>query len=299
MRAFLYDKYGYYPEDEFATSFEQDGWIFKLEISEKNDIEIHSLRVLLEEIHQKIPSLGSDIIMTRDGHYVSMSEYGPVVLIAVKNIAVNHNTLHQLHMSFLGQFNNEDLRISHLRNLWIDKTNIIEEKIISSIPLTDEVNKHIYLITQYALGLSENAIQYLLDTSTYYGDKIVNTTITHKRLDRLDSFYLMNPFNLIIDSPMRDLAELYKNNQIPLNELSKLLNNYKLSPLDASLLLARCLYPSHIFDVVEDYYELHKSFEEKGEELYLNLESNILRIKKLYRLLVSKYSIRPISWLEQ
>ena len=298
MRAFLYDKYGYYPEDEFATSFEKDGWIFKLEISEKNDSEIHSLRILLEEIHKKIPSIGSDIIMARDGHYVSMSEYGPVVLVAVKNASVNLNTLYQLHMSFLGKFNNEDLRISHLRNLWIDKTNIIEEKIVSSIPLTNEINKRVYLITQYALGLAENAIQYLLDTATNYGDRITNTTISHKRLERLDSFYLMNPFNLIIDSPMRDLAELYKNNQISINDLSKLLNNYKISIVDASLLLARCLYPSHIFDVVEDYYELHKSFEHRGEELYLNLESNLLRIKKLYRLLVSKYSIRPISWLE-
>ena len=298
MRAFLYDKYGYYPDDEFATSFEQNGWFFKLELSEKNDVELHSLRVLLEEIHQKIPSLWSDIIMSRDGHYVSMSEYGPVVLIAVKNADVNINSLYNLHQMFNNHFINEDLRISHIRNLWIDKVNVIEEKIVYSISSNDETNKHITMITHHALGLAENAIQYLLDTSTYYGDKIINKTVAHKRLDKFDSFYLMNPFNLIVDSPMRDLAELYKSNQITLQELSRLLNLYQATPFDASLLLARCLYPSQAFDIIEDYYELHKNFQQEGEKLFMNLENSMLRIKKLYRLLVNRYSIRPISWLE-
>ena len=37
MRAFIYDKYGYYPDEEYSTSFEYQGWFFKLEICEKND----------------------------------------------------------------------------------------------------------------------------------------------------------------------------------------------------------------------------------------------------------------------
>ena len=51
MRAFIYDKYGYYPDEEYSTSFEYQGWFFKLEICEKNDTELHSLRLLLKEIN--------------------------------------------------------------------------------------------------------------------------------------------------------------------------------------------------------------------------------------------------------
>ena len=52
MRAFIYDKYGYYPDEEYSTSFEYQGWFFKLEICEKNDTELYSLRLLLNEINQ-------------------------------------------------------------------------------------------------------------------------------------------------------------------------------------------------------------------------------------------------------
>ena len=100
MRAFIYDKYGYYPDEEYSTSFEYQGWFFKLEICEKNDTELHSLRLLLNEINQNYDNLGSDIILSRDGHYVSNSEYGPVVLVAIKEGEVNINDLFKMHQLY-------------------------------------------------------------------------------------------------------------------------------------------------------------------------------------------------------
>lgn len=298
MRAFIYDKYGYYPDDEFATSFEYNGWYFKIEISEKNDQEIHALRLMLEEINQNFTSLGSDIIMSKDGHYVSMSEYGPVVLVAIKNGDVTINDLLKLQYLFKDHFLDRHLQISYLHNLWINKTDTIENRILSSLPLDNENYRLIYLLGQYGIYIAENAIQYLLDIGFDYGNEIINKTLAHKRLDVLNCRYLFNPFNLLIDSPSRDLAELYKHEQLSLQDVLKITLDNNFSKQDASLLLARCLYPAYIFDLLEDYYELKKDIFFKAKEVYDNLDNRQLRIKKLHDALVKYYQIRPISWLE-
>ena len=106
-------------------------------------------------------NLGSDIILSRDGHYVSNSEYGPVVLVAIKEGEVNINDLFKMHQLYFQRFNNK-LVISHLRNLWLNKIQNIEERILPTLPLDDKEFSLLYNLSEYALGLAENAIQYLL-----------------------------------------------------------------------------------------------------------------------------------------
>ena len=277
MRAFIYDKYGYYPPTEEATSFEYNGYFFKLELSEKNDYQINELRILLDRVNKVFYPLGSDVILTRDNHYVSNSEYGPVVLICVKNGEVNINSLYKMHYEFFNKF---------------------EEKILPSLPIDNKEYKNMRVIGEYALYMIENAIQYLLDMEIYYGDDIKNVTLAHKRLDKLDTFYLFNPFNLVIDSPMRDLGELYKNNQITIEELTNLLNKYNITSQDASLLMARCIYPSKIVDIYEDYYELKKDVKPLLNKYYTLIDTHIVKLKKLHKYLVNNYKIRPINWLK-
>ena len=298
MRAFLYDKYGYYPDEEYSTSFTYQGWFFKLEISEKNDYELASLKKLLNDINNSFQNLGSDIVLTRDGHYVTTSEYGPVVLVAIKEGKVTIDTFFKMHQMFYNQFQNQ-LTVSYLRNLWLNKINTIEERIIPSLPNDNKEFSSLYILSMYALGSAENAIQYLLDIIYYYGNEIKNTSLVHKRIDELNSFYLFNPFNLIIDSPMRDLAELYKNDLLSLEQLYDLLKKYPLTSLDASLLLARCLYPNQIFDLLEDYYELKKDITNRVNQLIISINSKEFKLKKLHKFLVSNYQIRPISWLDK
>mgnify|MGYP004541223885 FL=1 len=298
MRAFLYDKYGYYPDEEYSTSCTYQGWFFKLEISEKNDYAIASLNKLLNDINNSFQNLGSDSVLTRDGHYVTTSEYGPVVLVAIKEGKVTIDTLFKMHQMFYNQFQNQ-LTVSYLRNLWLNKINTIEERIIPSLPNDNKEFSSLYILSMYALGSAENAIQYLLDIIYYYGNEIKNTSLVHKRIDELNSFYLFNPFNLIIDSPMRDLAELYKNDLLSLEQLYDLLKRYPLTSLDASLLLARCLYPNQIFDLLEDYYELKKDITNRVNQLIISINSKEFKLKKLHKFLVSNYQIRPISWLDK
>lgn len=297
MRAFIYDKYGYYPKDEFSTSFEYQGWFFKIEISEKNDREIHALRLMLEEINGQFDNLGSDIIMTKDGHYVSLSEYGPVALVAIKNGEVKFDDLLKLQKMFYNRFNETHLLISHIRNLWINKTDVIENRIIPSLPLENNKFHIVHIVAQYGLGLAENAIQYLLDTGFDYSNEIKNKTLSHKRLDVFNSRFLFNPFNMVIDSPMRDYAELYKHDQINLVQLDILLKQIEVNKQDAMILLARVIYPTDIFDLLEDFYELKKDITAKARTIYDNIEVRLLKLKKIHSYLVNHYQIRPISWL--
>lgn len=297
MRAFIYDKYGYYPPNEDSTSFEYKGWFFKLEISEKNDSQINELRLLLDKINTEFNPLGCDILLTRDNRYVSYSEYGPVIMVAIKMGEVNTDTLLKMHSLFFNKFN-EKMKISKLRELWLSKSRNIEERILPSIPIDNKEFHKMKIIGEYTLYLIENAIQYLLDSQIYYGDEISNVTLTHKRIEKLDAFYLFNPSNLVVDSPMRDLSELYKNDEIIIEDLCSLIKKYNISSLDASLLMARCIYPSKFVDLFEDYYELKKDVKSLVTKYYDLIYVQLIKLKKLHAYLVKNYMIRPINWLK-
>ena len=97
---------------------------------------------------------------------------------------------------------------------------------------------------------------------------------------------------------MRDLAELYKNNILSLEQLFDLLKRYQINSLDAYLFFARCLYPNQIFDILEDYYELKKDVKKRVEYYSNTLTQFEFKLRKLHKFLVNNYQIRPISWLE-
>ena len=60
---------------------------------------------------------------------------------------------------------------------------------------------------------------------------------------------MFNPFNLILDHSSRDLAELYKNDLIGINDLLNICNYYNYKLDEYEYLLARMLYPTFILVV--------------------------------------------------
>ena len=66
---------------------------------------------------------------------------------------------------------------------------------------------------------------------------------------------------MIYDTLIRDYAELYKFDLIDIYELNRLIDKLSLTQKEASLLMARIMYPTKIFDLLEDNYlnEEHKS----------------------------------------
>ena len=71
----------------------------------------------------------------------------------------------------------------------------------------------------------------------------------------MDTFDFFNPFNFVFDHPIRDFAELYKNNVIDFANLISILEYYRLDSKIATLFVARLLYPSEVFDALEDNLE--------------------------------------------
>ena len=108
---------------------------------------------------------------------------------------------------------------------------------------------------------------------------------------------LFNPFNIVIDSPTRDLAFLYKEKAINLNELISIIDYYKLDQMEISLLMARALFPTATFDILEDYFALKKDIKLSIVKKHKKTKREVNLLVELHKRLVEKYKIRPIEWL--
>ena len=101
-----------------------------------------------------------------------------------------------------------------------------------------------------------------------------------------------NPFNFIVDHPLRDYVELYKNDFIDYRSMVNALEYYEIDSKLASVIVARVLYPTRVFDLLEDgYYDTCK-------KINYSIEKEIAKIKNVYLYFKKKYRIRPILWLE-
>ena len=49
MRAYIFDQYGYYEDDEYASEFDYQGWHFKLEKTDKSEDELKDLNEYVKE----------------------------------------------------------------------------------------------------------------------------------------------------------------------------------------------------------------------------------------------------------
>ena len=150
----------------------------------------------------------------------------------------------------------------------------------------DSIEKMMFLI-----GLATNAMQYLSDIINDHGSKLYGVTLTHKRIKNLGSFDFFNPLNFIIDTPCKDIAMLYQNNVLTIDDLSKYLDLYRFDPISIKMLMARILYRCDIFDLLESRENVFKN------NIFV-VTKEMEKIKKAYSLLKNKYNIRPIDWLE-
>lgn len=300
MRAFIFDKYGYYPDQEDAIQFEQDGWIFKLEIVQKQtEEEIQSLDTFVDQLAGLFPNFGVRIIPNRNGAFISETDFGKVALVAIKKRYFSLQELAYIHQQYLQSNPQEKFTITQLMELWEEKVNVIEEKAIPTIKIDDYAYERIMVATIHAIGLAENAIQYLAELKIDYGDEIENLTLCHRRLSSLESECVLNPFHFILDNAIRDLAELFKARKIPDDLFLENLSNYPLQAKEAGLLFARIIFPTYLFDLLETHYSDRIDVRSQILSYYRSLPEWMVTIQKVERYLVEHYGIRPISWLQK
>lgn len=296
MRAFIFDKYGYYEDDEFASEFDYQGWHFKLEKTDRNEEELEELNEYVKRLENLFFNSGISIIKNREGNLLSKSEFGDCALVSIKNRKMELSDLLQMH-TFFKDNQDQEYTVKEMLKLWEDKVDLINEKVIPSIKIGDYRYEEIMTSIIFAMGLAENAMQYLAELELDLGNKINNLTLAHKRLYTLSSYEFFSPLNLIVDNPMRDLAELYKSSVLNNESLLNTLNYYNPSKQDVSLLLARILFPTTFFDQLDDYYVLRKDVKSNVITYKDNANMLLNNLKNLEQNLTQKYGIRPIKWL--
>ena len=298
MRAFLFDQYGYYPPHEDDSEFELEGWTFKLEaIQDQKEEELQSLNDFLQRLMQLFPTMGAQIITNRKGTFISEDDYGKVILVATKKQKMRIQDIIKIHQQYVNSPSEIPYTTTYLLSLWEEKINSIEQKILPSIRVDDFAYQKIMVAAIYALGLAENALQYLTEIAIDYGKEISPLTLSHRRLESLDSHTVFDPLNLILDSPIRDIAEAWKYKVITTTELLQILPTYQLSIKEVSLLFARMLFPTRFFDLLEKHYGERVDVRKQILAYYREMNQDLLELKKVEQLLVKNYGIRPISWL--
>lgn len=297
MKSFIYDKYGYYVDDD-TTKFDYKDWHFELELTKYNESELLNMKTFLKEIPTYFSNLESDIVFSRDNKLLQESIYGNVCLVATKKKKISIDELISFPLLFSFMAENKSLKISQIKQVWINKVDKIEEKILTKVKIDDFTYKLLMELYIFNAGLAETAIQYLADTIYLYGDNVEETSLTHKRIKDFSSYTFLNPLNFIVDFKYRDISELIKNDLISFDELKNKIIKLNLSSKNASLILARLLYPTDLYDVLEEFYLIKKDVSKEIYLLHNNINKKIEKIKKVYNLFINLYKIKPINWLD-
>lgn len=172
------------------------------------------------------------------------------------------------------------------KTLWSNKNDYLEYQ-INQFGLDYPLLRESFA---YFNGLSEIAVQILNDTFNN------NLYIVHKRISYHTTYYdFYNPFNMVLDSKVRDIAEYYKDAFLYIKDLKLeyFFNNYNLTNNEKLLFLSRMLYPTFYYDMFEKIInKLEK--EEKIKKIINNIDEyeNLLNI-------ISNYIGFNISWLKK
>ena len=100
MKSFIYDKYGYYVDDD-TTKFDYKDWHFELELTKYNESELLNMKTFLKEIPTYFSNLESDIVFSRDNKLLQESIYGNVCLVATKKKKISIDELISFPLLFL------------------------------------------------------------------------------------------------------------------------------------------------------------------------------------------------------
>ena len=294
--SFIFDNYGLYPNDMIDNSFIIDEYLYKIEeVKNYNEEDIIKLLEFSNEIN-KIFNNSYKIIKNRQNKYLTTNYNSNYVLVAIKMFKINYYDIIKFNLSFQNS-GASNYKISQMIDVWLERYNNIQQSCFNSLDNEDVHYNEIYIAVSFAFGLAENAISYLADAKLDYGDDIERLSLSHIRLNSMDSYSFLNPINMIYDCIVRDYAELYKFNLIDLMDLNKVLDYLSLNQKEASILMARILFPTRIFDLLEENY-LSEDFNfNKTSEYLKSIDKELQRIRNIHKVLIKKYNIRPIKWL--
>lgn len=287
--------------------------------------ELHDMSQYLQE--QKDPYV-STFLMTKDNELTFEHEGSKYSLLKSASYLSNRSfqlgtELAQFHqkgrqfpyqvkeMTRLGGWKGFwEKRLDQLEQFWRQKAFMhplepFEKKFVESFP--------------YYLGLSENAIQYLVDTELDEKPGIVDSgTVCHQRMTKnkwSQENLVKIPTDWVLDHGSRDLAEYMRNTFIMYrNDLFEqgflFLQQYEevtpLSSFSKRLIYSRLLFPLHYFETIEGYYispeSEHDFYEDRLDRLLLDSDRYELFLRTFHEMSGMRnahFQIPQIKWLTQ
>lgn len=292
MKTFLFEQYGYYPKEIDNNTFFINGWMYKLLETDLTGENINSIIEYTEIINKKFNNKGPYIIKNKFNNVISTLNEQNYVLVTSYFTTITYKEMIEFHYLFFRE--DEYVELDKILEVWKARIDNIEKKLSSYLRMDSVYYKENLDISMFCIGLAINAMQYLSDIIYNYDKKMYGVSIVHRRLKDLNTFDFFNPFNYIVEHPLKDLSMLYQNNYLSFEDLKKTIDLYKLDIISATFLMSRILYRADIFDTLE----CKRDLQTKNQKFNFSIEKEMIKLKNIYNYLKEKYSIRPIDWLE-
>ncbi|WP_010676424.1 spore coat putative kinase YutH [Bacillus timonensis] len=291
--------------------------------------ELNEIKYLSDYMVQKGDIRVGSILPTTDGKLSANINDEEVAIIRcpVYNHRVSNSLgyelarFHKRGRSFPYRVNKLN-RIGQWKYLWekrVDQMELFWKEKVKQHPETRFETLFVEAFPYY-IGLTENAIQYLVDTEMDVQPTAIDSaTICHHRFTEVSwdgDSYTKLPTEWVFDHYSRDLAEYIRDQYVggdyrPNGKITQFLREYEqVSPLSTfswRLLYARLLFPVHFFECIEGYY-MTESENQKENQLQ-KLESILSQSSKHERLLATFFSsvginekrltIPNINWLQR
>ena len=281
-------------DDYYFFVLNKNHYIFKPYFDDiDKTLDIYKLNRLLSE-RTNI----DNIILNRYGNPITKVNNSFYVLILSNNR--NNFTLADIsNMANVSDINNQPLNKLERNNweiLWANKIDYFEMQV-------HENAKKYPLIREsfdYFIGLSENAISYLVNTKREVSPTIYDMkVISHNSLD--NSLY--DPLNIILDHKARDVAEYIKmsffnNNLNIFKELEEYFHYNYYSIYGIRVLFARILYPSFYFDLYDGIIS-GKNDEKQLNMIIDKINDYEIYLYNVYLFLKRFYDIPMVDWLKK
>lgn len=277
--------------------------------------ELFEMKHLSDYMIQKGDIRVGSILPTTDGKLSTNIDNKEIVIIRCPaysyrmphSIGYELARFHKRGRSFPYQINKVN-RIGQWKYLWekrVDQMELFWKEKVKQHP--DNRFETLFIEAfPYYLGLTENAIQYLVDTEMDETPTTIDSaTICHHRFTQQtwhQDSYTKLPTDWVFDHYTRDLAEFIRSLYVSGDTrqsglIAHFLQEYQqVSPLSTfswRLLYARLLFPLHFFECIEGYY-MSKSDQER-EKQSQQLESILTHSSDHERFLASFLSIVGID----
>ncbi|WML54611.1 spore coat protein YutH [Neobacillus sp. PS3-12] len=315
LEKLLENQYGVKVEERLkVNSYEAlrgNGWVYLFpQPGNRNEDELNELESIANHMRNYGDRNVPVFLPSKEGKLITEWENNQYCVMAVEQ-ANNRQPLRQKSGRKLAKFHERGRmvpfqikqlsRIGQWKQLWEKRLEQMEKVwngLLFQTP-EDDFERQFIDSFPYYMGLTENAIQYLVDTEIDdEPTEIDNGTVCHERFSSMSwgaDFLLKNPFDWVFDHRSRDIAEwtrerYFRNNQTYQLDVKNFFQEYlSVAPLSVfswKLLYSRILFPLHYFECVENYYITRSEQQKKDLEEQL---SKILRQSMEYERFLSVF----------